>query len=134
MPSIVVAMVLAPTSEFSLRTLPIGIPAWVASTPQMQSTVVAAKSAGLAVTELSPNGTSPTEWLQNHLDSLDQHHNEFSQAQPYTELWVFGVEHTPDLFPFLAEFGFSSSAPTEFGFLACKEVAPNATLTQPKDW
>ncbi len=124
MPSIAIAMVLAPTDESWLHTLPIGIPAWVASTPQMQPTLEAAKRVGLVVTELFPNGTSPTEWLQNHLDSLDQHHNEFSQSQPYTELWVFGVEHTPDLTPFLAEFGFASSTPTAFGFLASKDVPP----------
>src|SRR5688500_14171624 len=101
MSSDVVAIVLAPASETALRSIPLGAPTWMASTPEMQPTVLLAKHIGLSVTELFPNGASPTQWLLNHLDSVDQHHNEFSQTRPYTKLLVFGVPLSPALASFL---------------------------------
>jgi len=86
----------------------------------MQSTLAAAKRAGLLVTELYPNGSSPDHWLFNHLDSVDQHHNEFSQKPGYTELLVFGVPISPTITELLQEFGFVSSASESFGFSASK--------------
>ena len=128
MPFAAVALVLAPTSESALRELPVGTPAWVASTPEMQATLAAARRSELAVTELFPNGASPTQWLHNHLDSLDQHHNEFSQTPAYTELLVFGVEHAPELMPLLTEFGFVSATPRPFGFAASKAAGGNGEV------
>ncbi len=120
MQSSAVALVLAPASESTLRTLTPGTPAWVVSTPEMQSTLAAAKRAELLVTELFPNGSSPDQWLFNHLDSLDQHHNEFSQRPGYTELLVFGVTISPSIMELLQEFNFVHSAPEAFGFSASK--------------
>ena len=120
MQSLVVALILTPTTESSLRVIPPGTPTWVASTPEMQVTVAAAKRAELLITKLLPNGTSPTQWLFNHLDSLDQHHNEFSQSPPYTTLLLFGLPLLPSLAPLLQEFGFVSSSPETFGFSASK--------------
>ena len=120
MQSSAVAVVLVPTNESTLRQLAPGTPAWVASTPEMQSTLAAARRAELLVTELYPSGSSPDQWLFNHLDSVDQHHNEFSQKPGYTELFVFGVQISASITPLLQEFGFVSSAPESFGFSASK--------------
>jgi hypothetical protein len=120
MQSSAVALVLAPASESTLRSLAAGTTAWIASTPEMQPTIAAAKRAGLLVTELHPHGSSPAQWLVNHLDSVDQHHNEFSQNPGYTELLVFGVPMSPSLTPLLQEFGFVSSSAESFGFCASK--------------
>ena len=120
MQSSAVALILAPESEATLRQLPPGTTAWIACTPEMQSTLAAAKRAELIVTELFPNGSSPREWLFNHLDSVDQHHNEFSQKPAYTELLVFGVTMSPSIAPLLQEFGFVSSSHESFGFSASK--------------
>jgi hypothetical protein len=120
MQSLVVAFIVAPTAESSLRGLPPGTPAWVASTPEMQVTLAAARRAGLVITELHPNGKSPTQWLFNHLDSVDQHHNELSQNPPYTTLLVFGLPLSPSLSPLLQAFGFVSSSPETYGFSASK--------------
>ena len=120
MQSLIVALVLAPTDESSLRALPPGTPAWVAFTPEMQVTLAVAKRAELLITELHPNGATPTQWLSNHLDSVDQHHNEFSQNPPYTTLLVFGLPLSPTFEPLLREFGFMSSSPEPFGFSASK--------------
>jgi hypothetical protein len=120
MQSSAVALVLAPASESTLRHLAPGTPAWVASTPEMQSTLAAAKSAELVVTELYPNGSSPDQWLFNHLDSVDQHHNEFSQNPGYSELIVFGLPISPSITKLLQEFGFVHSASEPFGFSASK--------------
>ena len=126
MPSVTVALVLAPSSEASLRQLPAGTPAWIASTPEMQPTLAAARRVGLQVTELYPNGNSPLAWLSNHLDTVDQHHNEFSQTPPYTRLAVFGLGVSPELEPLLREFGFVSTTAQSFGFVALKAPGPSA--------
>lgn len=119
-----VALVLAPASDSTFRRLAAGTPAWIASTPGMQATLAAARRAGLLVTELHPNGSSPTQWLFNHLDSVDQHHNESSQEPGYTELLVFGVPMSAAIPPLLREFGFVSSSPEPFGFSASKRRPP----------
>ena len=120
MQPVVVALVLAPSSEETLRRLPIETPVWIASTPEMQATIEAAENAKLQITLLYPNGTTPTQWLVNHLDSVDQHHNELSQMPPYSKLLVFGVAHSSSLLPLLQEFGFVIAWPESFGFGASK--------------
>ena len=120
MASATVALVLAPASASELQAFPAGTPAWVACTPEMQATLAAATAAGLRVTKLSPNGDTPLAWLANHLDSVDQHHNEFSQTPPYTTLAVLGLSLSQSVEPILREFGFVSAAPSASGFTASK--------------
>lgn len=120
MASATVAMVLAPVSASELQALPAGTPAWVACAPEMQATLAAAEAVGLRITRLSPNGNTPLAWLANHLDSVDQHHNEFSQTPPYTTLAVLGLSLSPAVEAILREFGFVSAAPSGFGFTATK--------------
>ena len=113
-------MVLVPVSIADLQAMPSGSSAWVASTPEMQGTVKAARACGLAVTELFPRGEHPVQWFLNHLDSLDQHHNESSQRPPYSELLVFGLEPTPEVDAWLRGFGFGAATLEPFGFSASK--------------
>ena len=120
MPVTAVALILKPVAESLLKQLPPLTATWIASNPEMQSTIAAAHSMGLEVTELFPNGDTPAQWLSNHLDSLDQHYNQFSQQPPYSQLLVFGVSHSPSLLQFLSEFGFKTSHPTPFGFIVSK--------------
>jgi len=122
MSSLSVAVVLAPSSKSELRAIPHGTPTWIASTPELQSTIALARRLGLTVTELFPNGTSAWEWLSNHLDSVDQHHNEFSQDPPYSKLLVFGVKLSAAVEPLLSPFGFSSATAEAYGFSAIKSA------------
>jgi hypothetical protein len=71
-------------------------------------------------TELFPRGETCEEWLFNHLDSLDQHHNDASQHPGYSTLVVHGVTHTPAIGLFIEQFGFVASKSEAFGFSATK--------------
>lgn len=128
MPSVSVAIVLAPSSESELRAIPSGSPTWIASTPKLQPTIALARRLGLPVTELFPNGASAWEWLSNHLDSVDQHHNEFSQEPPYSKLLVFGVQLSAAVGPLLAPFGFSLTTAEPYGFSALKSAASSSAV------
>jgi hypothetical protein len=118
-----VAMVLAPITHEALSAVPHGSPAWIASTPEMRNTVRAATAIGLVVTELVTNGDASREWLFNHLDSVDQHHNEFSQQPPYSELLVFGVASSAEIESWLQQFGFCEVQSEPFGFSARKQTS-----------
>jgi hypothetical protein len=117
-----VAIVLSPCSEAELCAIPLRTPSWIVAKPEFQSTIRSANKLGLVVTELFPNGNCPVEWLYNHLDSVDQHHNDFSQDPPYARLLVFGVRLSPDLEPFLSTFGFGLTREEPFGFSAFKTL------------
>lgn len=116
-------MVLVPAASADLQVVPRGSAAWVASTPEMQSTIFAARASGLAVTELFPRSTPLVQQFLDHLDSLDQHHNELAQQPPYSELLVFGVSPSPEVSAWLREFGFGPPAVEPFGFSASKNAA-----------
>ena len=120
MNSSTVAMVLVPVALADFWVVPPGSSAWVASTPEMQGSVSAARASGLAVTELFPKGEHPVQWLLNHLDSLDQHHNEVGQQTPYSELLIFGVSPSPEVGAWLREFGFGQATTEPFGLSARK--------------
>lgn len=89
-----VGLVLVPGLERDLQSLHSGTPVWVASVESMKATLTAAHVSGLLVTELLPNGEGPLEWIHNHRDSLDQHHNDCSGdvPVPYRKLLVFGKD------------------------------------------
>ena len=127
-----VALVLVPGRERDLQSLPSGTPVWVASVEAMKSTLAAANASGLLVTELIPNGEGPLQWIHNHLDSLDQHHNEFSGdvPGPYRRLLVFGLAPSTDLDALLGVFGFAPASPEPYGFSAVKQLP--AAVQDPK--
>ncbi len=118
-----VAMVLSPAASSDLQVVPRGASAWVAATPEMQSTLLAARASGLAITELVPKRPLPLQQFFDHLDSLDQHHNELSQQSPYSELLVFGVFPSPEVNAWLGEFGFGPPTAQPFGLSASKNRA-----------
>jgi hypothetical protein len=128
MSSLSVAVVLAPSSESELLAIPSGAPTWIASAPELESTITLAKQLGLPVTELVPNGKSALEWLFNHLDSVDQHHNEFSQDPPYSKLLVFGVHLSAAVDALLSPFGFSVTMAESYGFSAIKYAARTSAV------
>ena len=99
------------------------MPLWIASVPPMTGTVALAKSSGYCVTELTPNGPTPSAWLFNHLDTVDQHHNEFSQDPAYAELLVLGLAYESAFDALLSEFDLHLAAQFPWGFSALKHYA-----------
>jgi hypothetical protein len=119
-PSSVVTLLLAPAARQQLDVLPPQSAVWIASSSHMHATLACARALELEVTELFPRGDTCEEWLFNHLDSLDQHHNDYSQQPGYSTLLVYGVTHTPAIALFLEQFGFVASKSEPFGFSATK--------------
>lgn len=120
-----VAFVLGPVDAHALSQMPKGTPLWIVSTPEMASSVALAKNTGLPVTELFPNGTSPDQWFLHHLDTVDQHHNDFSQSPGYTQLLVLGLALTSSLQEFASQFGFQVFRSAALGFVASKHSPPS---------
>jgi len=54
------------------------------------------------------------------LNTIDDHHSEYSQAPAYADLVVYGVQLTERLRSVLTELGFLTFAPTQHGFCAHK--------------
>lgn len=118
----VVGLLLAPVSPTGLEALPEHCALWITSGKHMQPTFACARALSFDITELFPQGVTTTEWLFNHLDSVGQHHNEYSQQPPYNSLLVFGVTLTPAVALFLKPFGFVAPRAEAFGFSAIKQL------------
>ena len=95
-------------------------PIWAVSSPANLAAAENAWRAGLSFTVLSVNGESPEDWLVNHIDSVDQHHNEFSQRPGYSSLRVVGASLSPRVESCLREFGFIRFEQNSGGFCAHK--------------
>ena len=95
-------------TEFGARALELanGNPVWAVSSPANLAAAETARHVGLSFTVLKVNGASPEDWLVNHIDSVDQHHNEFSQRSAYSLLRVVGASLSPRVQSCLQEFGF----------------------------
>lgn len=65
-------------------------------------------------------GADRESWCDAILDSVDEHHNSYSQYPGYSILEVYGIPLSGGLQPVLVEFGFSIFAPTDYGFCARK--------------
>jgi hypothetical protein len=127
----VVAIALAPVAHDSpLFGLAPGTPAWIAETPDMEATIAFAKSAKLSITVFTPRGASRQQWLINHIDTIDLHHNQSSQFPPYNFIMVFGLPYSPALEPALQENGFVRSKPEPFGFTASKSGRTQASASE----
>jgi hypothetical protein len=112
-------------SEYGLRAVAharVG-PVWLVDSPHNAEAERLGRAEGLNVTLLTANGQSPEEWLLNHLDSVDQHHNEQAGTVGYSELQVVGVGLTRRIEQYLPEFGFAQWAPTAEGFVAKKVLS-----------
>ena len=71
-------------SEYGLRAVAHARagPVWLVNSPYNAQAARAGRAEGLNVTLLTANGQSPEDWFLNHLDSVDQHHNEQAETVP----------------------------------------------------
>ena len=60
----------------------------------------------------------------SQLEDVDLHYGEYSQAQPWTELWIHGIEPSADIEEALHEFGVVQIEPFDGGFKAIRTLAP----------
>jgi hypothetical protein len=101
---------------------------WVVATPE--NVVVAEQiwsapnSADLnmqgGVTTFIQHGADRESWCDAILDSVDEHHNNYSRDPGYSILEVYGTPLTERLRAVFVEFGFSIFTPTDYGFCAYK--------------
>ena len=122
-PSATVTLILH--SEYGLRALTHARegPVWLVNSPHNAQAANAGRAEGLNVTLLTANGLSPEDWLLNHLETVDQHHNEHAEPIGYSELQVIGVGLTRRIEQYLPEFGFAHWALTVEGFMAKKVLS-----------
>jgi hypothetical protein len=95
-------------------------PVWAVNSPANSDAASKARAAGSSITLLFVNGKTSEEWFLKHLDSVDQHHNEYSQKPGYSVLKVIGMPLTPRIEAYLPEFGFIKCELTQEGFNAYK--------------
>jgi hypothetical protein len=116
-----IAFVVDPDFGMRLRNLAHRVPVWIVASPTNANAVKVVEAEGgqpFSITPIYANGASAEEWCINHADTVDQHHNEFSQERPYTTLEVFGCEPTPQVRASFAQLGFHSYQASEEGFVA----------------
>lgn len=126
-----VALIVDPEFGSRIRDVAGGVwHTWVVATPE---NVVVAEQIWAAspnstqlnmqggVTTFIPYGADRESWCDAILDSVDEHHNSYSQDDPgYSVLEVYGIPITERLRPAFVEFGFSIFTPTDYGFRARK--------------
>jgi hypothetical protein len=95
-------------------------PVWAVVSQANTAAAAEAAQNGLSFTVLYVNGKTSEEWCLNHLDTVDQHHNEYSQKPGYSVLHVVGTPLTPRIEAYLPEFGFIKYHSTTDGFYAYK--------------
>jgi len=95
-------------------------PIWAVSSPANLLAADHARKNGRSFTVLTVKGDTPEVWLMNHIDSVDQHYNEFSQRPGYSVLRVVGVSLSPQVQSYLGEFGFVHFNSEPEGFCARK--------------
>jgi hypothetical protein len=97
------------------------VPVWIVDSTLNRAAAEKAEREGLFLTLLYVNGRSSEDWLVNHADTVDQHHNQFSKpAHPYNTLRVIGATQSNRVKASLDELGFKRYEPTADGFYAHK--------------
>lgn len=71
-------------------------------------------------TMLVVRGATAEEWFLNHLDTVDQHHNAYSEEPPYSVLDVYGCQLTSEVERHLPLFDFKKFESRPYGFRAWK--------------
>ena len=121
----IVHVIVAPNYGERLESLPPGEPAWVADTPVNKPVIErmwAQKWPG--ITSFSVDLKVGSEkWLVSVLDQVELHHGEYSQPEPYSELYVTGAGLSSDLRKELESYGFKQFEDRPDGFLANKVTA-----------
>jgi len=120
-----VAFVLDPRIGIALKRLATRMPVWlVASSENLRAIekVEGCPRVRCDVTPVYVNGNGAEEWLVNHVDTVDQHHNQFSQDPPYDTLEVVGCVLTERVRDTLSGLGFRNFASRKGGFVASKRA------------
>lgn len=117
-----VALVLDEKVTETIKSVTSGMPIWIIETQGNVAFIdYSRQESGNAITTFpSKKGESKTDLAERIIYTLDEHHNEHSQDEPYDTLLVFGltlVESKKDAF---LDLGFSKFEETDFGFIARK--------------
>lgn len=120
----IVHVIVAPEYGERLRDLPGDEAIWVADTatnhPVIKS-IWATHSVDRITSFQVPADKTPEDWLLGVLDSVDVHHNEYSQTPPYSTLRVTGTVLTPRIRVKLESYQFVEFEDSPEGFVAYKE-------------
>ena len=128
-PSIVNVIVAADYGE-RLRDLPGDEAAWVADTPTNHPVIKSIWTtqsvdpdrghlSGITSFQV-PADKTPEDWLLGVLDSVEEHHSEYSQTPPYSILRVIGTVLTPRIRERLESYHFVKFEDLPEGFVAHK--------------
>lgn len=106
------------------------VPMWIVDSPSNRRVVEATRALEpewMITTFPLRDGESRADACERIIDSLDQHHNEFAQRPPYSELVVIGLSLSDvSLKPFV-ELGFTEFLLTSAGFTARKSMGADST-------
>ena len=130
-PSIVNVIVAADYGE-RLRDLPDDEAAWVADTPTNNPVIRSiwtthsadpnrGNHTGITSFQVSADKT-PEDWLLGVLDTVEEHHGEYSQTPPYSILRVTGTALTPLIRERLESYHFVKFEDLPEGFAAHKSA------------
>jgi hypothetical protein len=128
----IVHVIVAPDYGERLRDLPHDEAVWVADTstnhPVIESiwaTLSGDPNRGYLVGITSfnvPTDTTPEDWLLGVLDTVEDHHCEYSQTPPYSTLRVIGTLLTPRIRERLESYHFVTFEDLPEGFVAHKSA------------
>ena len=130
LPPSIVHVIVAPDYGEGLRGLPADEAAWVADTPTNHGVINSiwrsnpAKPSRGYLTGITSFKVAadkiPEDWLRGVLNSVEEHHGEYSQTPPYSILRVVGTVLTPRIRAQLESYGFVKFEDFRDGFVAHK--------------
>lgn len=118
-----VALILDEKITEEIQFLAKGMPIWIVQTPDNAKFIDRLRQAlgtNGSVTTFPSRGESKTDLAERIIYTLDEHHDEHSQDNPYDTLLVFGLalrEAKQDAF---RDLGFSEFEEADYGFIARK--------------
>ena len=126
----IVHVIVAPDYGEGLRGLPADEAAWVADTPTNHGVINSIWTSnpaepyrgyltGITSFKVAADKT-PEDWLLGVLNSVEDHHGEYSQTPPYSILRVVGTVLTPRIRAPLESYGFVKFEDLRDGFVAHK--------------
>ena len=126
----IVHVIVAPDYGEGLRGLPADEAAWVADTSTNHGFIKSIWASNPAepycgyltgITSFKVvAGKTPEDWLLGVLDSVEEHHSEYSQTPPYSTLRVIGTVLTPSILAQLKSHDFVKFEDLPDGFVAHK--------------
>jgi len=129
---LIVHVIVAPDYGERLRGLPADEAAWVADTPTNHGVINSLWRSspaepyrgyltGITSFKVAAD-TTPEDWLLGILNSVEDHHGEYSQTPPYSTLRVIGTVLTPRIRAQLESYGFVKFEDLRDGFIAHKSA------------